>query len=77
MGMFRPDADSKPCWRGNLKQYKFNYDPATDSLFLSDAGTPAKSAISGTTGFISPTATSFWSSPSTFWKNQLFGTPAT
>lgn len=77
MGMFRPDADSKPRWRGNLKQYKFNYDPVTDSLFLSDASTPAKSAISGTTGFISPTATSFWSSPSTFWKNQLLGTPAT
>lgn len=77
MGMFRPDADSKPRWRGNLKQYKFNYDPTTDSLFLSDASTPAKSAISGTTGFISPTATSFWSSPSTFWKNQSLGTPAT
>ena len=77
MGMFRPDADSKPRWRGNLKQYKFNYDPATDRLFLSDASTPTKSAISGTTGFISPTATSFWSSPSTFWKNQLLGTPAT
>ena len=77
MGMFRPDADSKPRWRGNLKQYKFNYDPATDRLFLSDASTPTKSAISGTTGFISPTTTSFWSSPSTFWKNQLLGTPAT
>lgn len=75
MGMFRPDTDSKPRWRGNLKQYKFSYDPITDSLFLSDASTPAKSAISGATGFISPTATSYWTSASTFWSNQLLGTP--
>jgi len=76
MGMFRPDVDTKPRWRGNLKQYKFSYDPTTDSLFLSDASTPEKPAISGVTGFISPTATSFWTSSSTFWTNQLMGTPA-
>ena len=76
MGMFRPDADARPRWRGNLKQYKFDYDPITDTLFLSDASTPSKSAISASTGFLSPTATSFWTSPSTFWSNQLLGTPA-
>ena len=75
MGMFRPDANAKPRWRGNLKQYKFSYDPITNSLFLSDASTPAKSAISGATGFISSTATSFWTSSSTFWANQRMGTP--
>ena len=26
MGMFRPDADASPRWRGNLKQYKFGLD---------------------------------------------------
>lgn len=77
MGMFRPDADAKPRWRGNLKQYKFSYDTTTDKLFLSDASTPSKSAISSSTGFIAPTATSFWSSTSDYWKNQLLGTPAT
>jgi len=76
MGMFRPDTNANPRWRGNLKQYKFSYDPITDSLFMSDAGTPEKSAISGVTGFISPTATSFWTSSSTFWTNQPMGTPA-
>ena len=76
MGMFRPDADARPRWRGNLKQYKFDYDPVTDTLFLSDASTPSKSAISASTGFLSPTATSFWTSSSTFWSNQLLGTPA-
>ena len=75
MGMFRPDVDTKPRWRGNLKQYKFSYDATTDSLYLSDASTPEKPAISGVTGFISPTATSFWTSSSTFWTNQLLGTP--
>ncbi|MGA8786933.1 MAG: pilus assembly protein PilY, partial [Polaromonas sp.] len=76
MGMFRPDGEGKPRWRGNLKQYKFSYDPVTDSLYLSDASTPTKPAISGATGFISPTAVSFWSSASTFWTNQPLGTPA-
>lgn len=73
MGMFRPDADAKPRWRGNLKQYKFGYDVATDSLFLADAaGNPA---ISGATGFISPSAVSYWTGTSSFWVNQQMGTP--
>jgi len=75
MGMFRPDGDSNPRWRGNLKQYKFGYDTATDSLFLSDASSPGKAAISGASGFIAPDAVSFWTANSTFWSNQLLGTP--
>lgn len=75
MGMFRPDAIAKPRWRGNLKQYKFSYDATTDSLFLSDSSTPAKSAINSSTGFIAPNVTSIWSSTSNYWKNQLLGTP--
>ena len=74
MGMFRPDAAAKPRWRGNLKQYMFGLD-ATGQLSLVDAtGTPA---ISASTGFISPNAVSFWTSPSTYWSNQLLGTPPT
>ena len=74
MGMFRPDGDANPRWRGNLKQYQFGLD-ATGNLSLVDAnGTPA---ISASTGFISPSAVSFWTSPSTFWANQLLGTPPT
>lgn len=74
MGMFRPDAQGKPRWRGNLKQYQFAYDPTTDSLYLSDAAN--RPAVSGTTGFITPDATSFWSRGSSFWANQKMGTPA-
>lgn len=73
MGMFRPDGDAKTRWRGNLKQYKFGYDAATDSLFLSDAN--GHSAINGATGFILPSAVSYWTSASTFWTNQQLGTP--
>lgn len=72
MGMFRPDPDGKPRWRGNLKQYHFALD-GLDNLFLADAtGAPA---ISASTGFITPSATSYWSSASTFWSATLMGTP--
>lgn len=73
MGMFRPDPDAQPRWRGNLKQYKFGYDVTTDVLFLADsAGNPA---ISGATGFISPSAVSYWTGASSFWTNEEMGTP--
>lgn len=73
MGMFRPDDNSKPRWRGNLKQYKFAIDNL-DNLFIADAN--GNSAISSSTGFISPTAVSFWTTSSSFWANQQMGTPA-
>jgi type IV pilus assembly protein PilY1 len=75
MGMFRPDGQARPRWRGNLKQYQFGYDPTTDSLFLS--GADNKPAISGATGFLSPSAVSFWTTPSSYWINQPLGTPPT
>lgn len=73
MGMFRPDGDAKPRWRGNLKQYKFTYDPTTDSIALADA--KGDGAINPATGFIKPSAVSFWTAPSSFWVNQPLGTP--
>jgi type IV pilus assembly protein PilY1 len=72
MGMFRPDGGANPRWRGNLKQYMFGLD-SLGALSLVDAN--GASAISSATGFISPNAVSFWTSPSTFWSNQLLGTP--
>ena len=32
MGMFRPDGDAKPRWRGNLKQYQFGLDAPRQSV---------------------------------------------
>lgn len=74
MGMFRPDAAGKPRWRGNLKQYKFGYDPVTDTLNLQDSANQ-QAVTSGTTGFIKPEAISFWTESSTFFTNDPMGTP--
>lgn len=73
MGMFRPDGDSKPRWRGNLKQYQFKYNPTTDTLEL--AGADNNPAINPATGFIKPEAVSHWTSSSSFWANQPMGAP--
>lgn len=73
MGMFRPDADATPRWRGNLKQYQFGLDSVGKLQLVDSTGA---AAVSASTGFISPSAVSFWTSPSTFWSNQLLGTPA-
>ena len=75
MGMFRPDADAKPRWRGNLKQYKFALD-GVGELSLVDSSVEAISAVNSSTGFINPAAVSFWSKSSNFWINQASGTPA-
>jgi type IV pilus assembly protein PilY1 len=72
LGVFRPDADGRPRWRGNLKQYAFTLDGA-GRLNLSDAdGVPA---ISGTTGFITPGARSHWTAASSFWTAEPMGSP--
>lgn len=71
MGMFRPDDQAKPRWAGNLKQYQFGYNASTQAVSLVDVnGVPA---VNPTTGFIAPTAQSFWSAGtpySDFWKNK-------
>lgn len=75
MGLFRPDADARPRWRGNLKQYRFAYDPVSAQVRLVDA--TGAEAVSADTGFFAPGAQSFWTTPSTFWVNQAMGTPPT
>lgn len=73
LGVFRPDADVRPRWVGNLKQYKLAYDATSESVELVDS--TGASAVSGGSGFIDPTVTSFWTETSTFWKNNPSGTP--
>ena len=67
IGMFRPDGNALERWPGNLKQYKFLYDPVRDSLQLADASDVP--AVSPTSGFINSDATSFWTHSSSFWLN--------
>ncbi len=73
MGVFRPDGNLSPRWTGNLKQYKLAVDSTSGSLFLA-----AKSevAAAGSTGFMAPGVTSFWTTASTFWDASYYP-PAT
>lgn len=72
LGMFRPDANANPRWVGNLKQYQFileypdptKPDPNTATLKLGDS-TGASAISSAGTGFITPTAVSFWTKKDT------------
>ncbi len=66
IGVFRPDASKAPHWFGNLKMYKLGLDAATSTLFLADAN--GQRAENPLTGFVAPTARSFWSEASTFWS---------
>lgn len=73
LGMFRPDADAKPRWRGNLKQFKFALDDLGNLGLVDSEG---ENALNSDTGFIAPGAVSFWTTESTFWLNEPMGTPA-
>jgi len=65
IGMFRPDENDDPRWYGNLKAYQLAIDSATGNLYLADAiGAHAENS---TTGFITSTAQSFWTTGSSFW----------
>ncbi len=75
LGMFRPDPKARPRWAGNLKQYQLAFDPAIDTVRLVDRNN--QSAVSTITGFLSPIATSFWTTSSSFFANALSGTPPT
>ena len=74
IGVFRPDAQDKTRWYGNLKLYQLNADPGTGNVFLADRDGDA--AQSPETGFIRNGATSFWTHGSTFWDFSPRGEPA-
>ncbi|MDB5757690.1 MAG: pilus assembly protein PilY, partial [Burkholderia sp.] len=72
LGLFRPDAMAAPNWAGNLKEYQLGVDTTTTpaNVFLADsAGSPAENL---TTGFVNPSAVSFWTTPSTFWDPSYY-----
>src|SRR6185369_11568019 len=70
IGVFRPDSGDKPRWFGNLKGYQLKKDSATGNVFTVDKN--LNPAINSSTGFITSTATSFWSSssktPTNYWS---------
>lgn len=69
IGVFRPDAADRPRWFGNLKAYQLKRDPQTGLVFTVDAN--GNVAENSTTGFITSTAKSFWTSdtlePTDYW----------
>jgi Tfp pilus tip-associated adhesin PilY1 len=65
IGMFRPDPDAKPRWFGNLKRYQLV--TAGSGVDLGDSA--GNLAINPLTGFITPCATSYWTTDSgTYWS---------
>ncbi|KGH03127.1 hypothetical protein P608_25755, partial [Comamonas thiooxydans] len=75
IGMFRPADGGLPRWMGNLKQYKFGLDetnPNDPQVYLGGAELLSGSAYqpkpvlsSAGTGFLDPSAVSFWTSKDT------------
>lgn len=72
IGMFRPDSDAKPRWFGNLKRYQL-IKPASD-VELGDAN--GRQAVSTTTGFIEDCSTSYWTTDSgAYWQDVSVNPP--
>lgn len=66
IGMFRPDADAKPRWFGNMKRYQLVNN--NGSIDLGDAN--GASAVNTQTGFLTSCATSYWTNDSgSYWSN--------
>lgn len=72
LGVFRPDANSAPNWAGNLKQYQLAADRSTvpPTVFLADSR--GVKALDDESGFIIPSAVSFWSTTTTFWNSGYY-----
>ena len=71
IGMFRPDADARPRWFGNLKRYQLINTQA--GLDLGDVA--GKPAVNPQTGFVTPCAKSSWTSDSNSYWGGLGLTP--
>jgi len=70
IGMFRPNADARPNWYGNLKRYQI-------ALFNNEAKLADKDgleAVAAATGFVQACAASYWTTDSgTFWNFSADG----
>ncbi|WP_292999674.1 PilC/PilY family type IV pilus protein [Nevskia sp.] len=72
LGVFRPDANSAPNWAGNLKQYQLAADRSTvpPTVYLADSRNIK--ALDDNTGFIIPSAISYWTTGSSFWNASFY-----
>ena len=66
IGMFRPDSSAYPRWQGNMKRYQLVNSAGT--IELGDIN--GLLAVNPLTGFITPCATSFWTTDTgTYWQS--------
>lgn len=72
LGVFRPDKYGKPNWTGNLKQYQLGLDTTVSPPNVFVADSTGAAAQNPTTGFVTPSAISFWTQASTFWDPLTF-----
>lgn len=73
--VFRPDAQDRPLWMGNLKEYQLI--TLSSGIALGDNSNPPIDAVNTLTGFLTPCAESFWSTDSgTYWKYASDSPPA-
>ncbi len=72
VGMFRPDINASPRWKGNLKQYQFKASLTNNKIELKLADADGALAINNNSGFITQCARSFWTpstaTPDTYWE---------
>ena len=70
IGVFRPDAGDKPRWLGNLKAYQLQKDTTTGEVRTVDVN--LQPVVNSSTGFITGSAVSFWTSatlsPTDYWS---------
>jgi type IV pilus assembly protein PilY1 len=68
--LFRPDPNAAPRWMGNLKQYQLI--TSGNSVVLGDSATPPIPALNPLTGIPTDCATSFWTTDSgSYWQNVV------
>lgn len=72
MGQFRPDADARPRWPGNLKQYRIGLNANGSPILVDRFGAGAEDTVKG---FLLADKTSFWTTTSNYWAFDPIGDP--
>jgi len=72
MGQFRPDADARPRWPGNLKLYRIGLNANGNPILVDRFGDGAEDTVNG---FLLADKTSYWTTTSNYWAFDPIGYP--